>query len=316
MENDLVVERQGNGCSAVQVQRLRAAVFLHFVGQPGQLVSLVFLCGPSRRHDQDIMPGLDHAQRDPGLGIVVDLFQVRMHFTLGQQPGTEGKHLHSALLQVFFRGQGVAVEGFHASVLVHRQGVQVRPGPFLLAVPRLGRNHFAIADHHAVIVILRLSLSDRRNPQAVHVVGHRQDGRILFDQVFHVSLLDTGIGHALQLQAVLGSGLDHAQRGFRGGPDFRHAVYLLLFLLGLFLEPGNFDGQVFGGILPDSLVLIFQDVFLSGIVVSGQEALFVKMPAVLLCLFRQGKSRQQEQQRQGQGQQSFHHFHQDFFFRM
>ena len=55
VENDLVVEGQGHGSAAVQVQAFRAAVFLQFVRQPPEFVALVFAGGAPGRHDQDIM---------------------------------------------------------------------------------------------------------------------------------------------------------------------------------------------------------------------------------------------------------------------
>ena len=240
-----------------------------------------------------------------------------MYLSLRQQPGAEGKHLHCALFQVLLRGQRVAVKGLHAAVLIHRHGIQVRPGALLFTVAGFGGDHFTVADDHAMIIILGFSLADRNDPQAVHIVGNCQHRGVLFDQILHMALFHAGVCHALQLQAVLGSGLDHAQRGIGRSPDFRYAVFLLLFLLRLFPETVDFNRQVFGSILPDALVLVLEDILLPGIVLPGQEALFIKMPAVLLRLLRKGEARQQEEQNHQQACQFLHHLHRyGFFFRI
>ena len=101
------------------------------------------------------------------------------------------------------------------------------------------------------------------------------------------------------------------------------------------LVPGHDDGQVPGGILPDAVRLVLQDILVPGIVVPDEEALGVEVPSVLLrhrfvrgggilvglllkvsILLRQGQAGKQKQEHQEQGSQSFHRFHAFFFFRI
>ena len=272
--------------------------------------------------DNDVVIRFNHPNRDPGFTgrIIIFLLQRRIHLPPGNQPGAECKHVHGVFFQVFLRRHRVAHVRLHAAVPVHCQRIHVRPGtlvlfPFLRALSGFGGQHFPVSDHHAVEVIFRLLLADLYDPQAVHIIRHGQYGRMQRHQFVRVVLAFPGCRCA----AVSGIGLRHnrAHLCFRGAPDFRHTVFPDLFaaFFRLLPGPGHRDCQVLGGILPDAVLFILQDVFLRRVILASQKTFIVKMIAVLLRLRRRNTAHKRKNQDQDQDPRdaSAHCF---VFFRM